>query len=55
MNLDPQIVRAEILTGCPRPAPEPDEREVREIAQHLGTTIVSKENPAQNTTTEAAR
>lgn len=35
---DVQIVRAEILTGCLRPAPEPTEAEIRQVAEYIGTS-----------------
>jgi len=38
MNLDPQIVRAEIILAAPRPQAEPDEAEVRRVLEHIGST-----------------
>ena len=50
---DPQIARVAVLLAVDRPAPEPDEREIREIAQHLGATAQAHEAGAE--TAEALR
>lgn len=47
---DVQILRAEILTEAHRPAPEPDETELRRIVEHIGATA---EAPAKTETVEA--
>ena len=46
-TLDPQLERIRIILDTDRPAPEPDEREVRAVAEHLGT------NPESSATATA--
>lgn len=49
---DPQIVRVAVLLDAPRPQPEPDEAELRRIAEHIGA---SPEAPAEAETAEVRR
>jgi hypothetical protein len=44
---DVQILRAEILTEAHRPAPEPDETELRRIADHIGATVPKADMKAE--------
>ena len=50
---DPQIVRVAVLLDAPRPQPEPDEAELRRIAEHIGTSPEATTTEAE--TAEAAR
>ena len=44
--LDPQLVRADLLLTNNRPAPEPTEREILEILEHLAVAPSSTQPQA---------
>jgi hypothetical protein len=51
---DLQLARAEILTGSPRPAPEPTENELWQILDHINGNLEPKAwTTTEATTTEA--
>jgi len=35
---DVQLARVAVILDAPRPQPEPDEREIRAVAEHIGST-----------------
>ena len=50
---DVQLARVAVLLAADRPAPEPTEAEVRQVAEHLGATAQAHEAGAE--TAEAGR